>query len=408
LLPRCPSPFINEAKYIRVDIYSSPNSAGDPDGILSLLTMRKIIFRKNLGIATLASLIIFSSPVAAQNHIVSKSGMDLERLARIPAQMKSFVNQGAMAGAVTLIARRGEVVSLEAVGYQDLERKKAMRADTIFDVRSVTKPVTAIGIMILMQEGKLSLNEPIDKYLPAFRAASETQDSSNRITILHLLTHTAGMPLNRPPEIEDITIKRDRTLAEVVTILSRQAPEFKPGTQFRYYSGGFAILGRIIEVISGKPFEQFIKERIFDPLGMKDSSFFVPAEKQNRVASIYRLQDGKLNRWEEVETYARNAKYPAPEFGMYSTARDLASLCQMMLNGGDFKGKRILSRMSVETMTQNHTVNIKSAVTQSPAYQGLGWGLSGDPMDAFPLLRQGALGTTGPLALSFGSTRKKN
>ena len=193
-----------------------------------------------------------------------------------------------------MIARRGQVVSLEAVGYQDLERKKPMRADTIFDVRSVTKPVTAIGIMVLMEEGKLSLNEPIEKYLPEFKAARETQDSSNRITILHLLTHTAGMPLNRPPEIEDITIKRDRTLADVVTILSRQAPEFKPGSQFRYYSGGFAILGRIIEVVSGKPFEQFIKERIFEPLGMKDSFFFVPAEKQNRVASIYRLQDGKL------------------------------------------------------------------------------------------------------------------
>jgi CubicO group peptidase (beta-lactamase class C family) len=344
---------------------------------------------------TLASLIIFSSPVAAQNPKVSKSGMNAERLARIPVQMKSFVKQGAMAGAVTLIARHGEVVSLEAVGYQDLESKKPMRADTIFDIRSVTKPVTAIGIMVLMEEGKLTLNEPIEKYLPEFRATGKAQDSPNRITILHLLTQTAGMPLNRPVEIEDITVKRDRTLADVVTILSKQEPEFAPGTQFRYYSGGFAILGRIIEVVSGKPFEQFIKERIFDPLGMKDSFFFVPAEKQNRVASIYRLLDGKLNRWEEIEAYARKAKYPGPEFGMYSTAPDLASLCQMMLNGGSFKGKRILSRMSVETMTQNHTLNIKSAITQRPAYQGLGWGLNGDPMDDFPLTSTGSFGHNG-------------
>jgi CubicO group peptidase (beta-lactamase class C family) len=249
--------------------------------------------------------------------------------------------------------------------------------------------------MILMEEGKLTLNEPIEKYLPEFRATGKRQASPTRITILHLLTHTAGMPLNRPLEIEDITIKRDRTLADVVAILSKQEPEFEPGAQFRYYSGGFAILGRIIEVVSGKPFEQFIKERIFDPLGMKDSFFFVPAQKQNRVASIYRLQDGKLNRWEEIEAYARNAKYPGPEFGMYSTAPDLASLCQMMLNGGSFKGKRILSRVSVETMTQNHTLNIKSAITQRPAYQGLGWGLSGDPMDDFPLTWTGSYGHNG-------------
>jgi CubicO group peptidase (beta-lactamase class C family) len=357
--------------------------------------MRRMIFWKNLSISTLASLIIFSSPVAAQNQNISTSGMDQERLARIPIQLKSFVKQGVMAGAVTLIARRGKVVSLEAIGYQNLESKKPMRADTIFDIRSVTKPVTAIAIMILMEEGKLTLNEPIEKYLPEFRATGKTQDARKRITILHLLTHTAGMPLNRPTEIEDITIKRDRTLADVVTILSRQGPEFEPGSQFRYYSGGFAILGRIIEVVSGKPFEQFIKERIFDPLGMKDSSFFVPPAKQNRVASLYRLQDGKLNRWEEVEAYARHAKYPGPEFGMYSTAPDLASLCQMMLNGGSFEGKRILSPMSVETMTQNHTPNIKSATTHGPAYQGLGWGLSGDPMDAFPLTSTGSFGHNG-------------
>jgi CubicO group peptidase (beta-lactamase class C family) len=357
--------------------------------------MRRITFWKNLSIATVISLLMLSPQVAAQKKNVSRSGMDSERLARIPVRMESFVKQGAMAGAVTLIARRGKVVSLAAVGYQDLESKKPMRVDTIFDIRSVTKPITAIGIMILMEEGKLTLNEPIEKYLPEFRTTGKTQGSSNRITILHLLTHTAGMPLNRPLEIEDITIKRDRTLADVVAILSKQEPEFEPGTQFRYYSGGFAILGRIIEVVSGKAFEQFINERIFDPLGMKDSFFFIPAEKQNRVASIYRLQDGKLNRWEEIEAYARNAKYSAPDFGMYSTAPDLASLCEMMLNGGSFKGKRILSRMSVETMTQNHTLNMKSAITQRPAYQGLGWGLSGDPMDDFPLTSTGSYGHNG-------------
>ena len=361
--------------------------------------MRRTTFRKNPCASALASLIIFLSPAVAQNQDVSKSGLNPERLARIPPRMQTFVQQGTIVGAVTLIARRGEVVSFQAIGYQNLESKRPMRRDTIFDVRSVTKPVTAIGIMILMEEGKLALNDPVEKYLPDFRITRKTQGPPNPITIHHLLTHTAGMPFNRPSEIEDITIRRDRTLSDVVAILSKQEPEFEPGTQFRYYTGGFAILGRIIEVVSGKPYEQFIKERIFDPLGMKDSFFFVPAEKQNRVASIYRSQDGKLSRWKEIEAYSMSAKYPGPEFGMYSTASDLASLCQMMLDGGIFKGRRILSKMSVEEMTKNHTLDIKSALTQRPAYQGLGWALSGDPMSDFPLTSAGSYGHNG----AFGS-----
>jgi CubicO group peptidase (beta-lactamase class C family) len=250
--------------------------------------------------------------------------------------------------------------------------------------------------MMLMEDGKLTLNDPVAKFIPDFkRTASKPELSPDQITIRHLLTHTAGLPFQRLPEIEDITIKRDRTLADVVTFLAKQEPEWEPGTRFRYSSGGFAILGRIIEVVSGKPFEQFVDERIFKPLGMKDSFFFIPREKENRVASIYRVQDGKLNKWDELEAYARKAKYPAPEFGMYSTASDLAALCQMMLDGGTFKGRRILSRLSVAEMTKNQTLNIPNANTQKPAYQGLGWGLNGDPMNDFPLTTPGSFGHNG-------------
>lgn len=357
--------------------------------------MPRIVFRKKLGAGLLASLIVLSPAAAAQTRRASKSGMDPGRLARIPERIKSFVRQGAIAGAVTLIARRGAVVSLEAFGYRDLESRRPMRADTIFDIRSVTKPVTAIGIMILMEEGKLALNDPVEKYLPEFAAARKTGGSPHPITIHHLLTHTSGLPPNRPPEIEEITIRRDRTLSEVVALLSKQGPEFEPGSRFRYSSGGFAILGRIIEVVSGRPFERFIEERVFVPLGMRDSFFFIPAGKRDRVASVYRVRDGRLSRWGELEDYALRAKYPGPEFGMYSTASDLASLCQMMLDGGTFKGRRILSRLSVAMMTENHTLNIKSAATQRPAYQGLGWGLSGDPMSDFPLTSPGSFGHNG-------------
>jgi len=364
--------------------------------------MPKTTFSKKLCAGILSTLLLFLSPAIAQKHNASKTRMDSERLARIPDRMKSFVEQGAIAGAVILIAKGGQVVSLKAVGFQDLESKKPMRTDTIFDIRSLTKPVTAIGIVILMEEGRLALSDPVEKYLPEFKAATPPKEGQRSpITIRHLLTHTTGMPFNRPLEIENITIKRDRSLADVVAILSKQEPEFEPGTQYRYYSAGFAILGRIIEVVSGEPYEQFIKQRIFDPLGMKDSFFFIPAEKQSRVASIYRLHNGKLNKWEEIMAYRQNAKYPGPEFGMYSTASDLASLCQMMLNGGTLKDKRILSAMSVKAMTEKQTTDIKSAITQRMAYQGLGWGLSGDPMNDFPLTSPGSFGHNGAFGTIF-------
>ncbi len=329
--------------------------------------------------------------VSATAPIVANAQMDAERLKMIPARMNSFVQQGTMAGAVTLVARRGEVVSLDAVGFQDFESKKPMRTDTIFDTRSVTKVVTAVGVMILMEEGRLALSDPVEKYLPEFKARGQF----GPIRIRHLLTHTAGLPLYRLPESEEIAIRRNRTLADYVAFLSKQEPEYEPGTQFRYMSGGFAILGRVIEVVSGKPYEQFIRERIFEPLGMKDSFFFIPPEKRDRVAAIYRLRDGRLERWAEIEAFNQRAVYPGPEFAMFSTASDLLAFCRMMLGGGTYKGRRILSRMSVEVMTQNQTLYVKSAVTQRPVHQGFGWGLYGDPLFDFPLTSPGSFGHNG-------------
>lgn len=344
-----------------------------------------------------ATLLIALVPAMSRSQQVSKRGLDAQRLSQIGTRMRALVNEGAIVGAVTLVARQGKVFHLEAVGFQDLESRKPMRTNTIFDVRSVTKVVTAIGVMILVEEGKLALNDRIENYLPEFKTASDKSDGP--ITIHHLLTHTAGLPFSRPTEIEDITIKRDRTLTEVMALLAKQEPEFAPGTQFRYASSGFAILGRIIEVVSGKSYEQFIKEQVFDPLGMRDSFFFIPAEKRERVAAVYRRQNGKLEKWNEIEEYTKRAKYSAPEFGMYSTAEDLAALCQLMLDGGTFKGRRVLSRLSVVAMTSNHTMNIRSAITQRLANQGLGWGLSGDPLSDFPLTTPGSYGHNG----AFGS-----
>jgi CubicO group peptidase (beta-lactamase class C family) len=196
-------------------------------------------------------------------------------------------------------------------------------------------------------------------------------------------------------------VKRNQTLAEYVSFLSKQTPEYEPGTKHRYSSGGFAILGRIIEVVSGMAFDRFIAERVFVPLGMKDSSFFYPLAKQSRVASIYRMQNGRLSKWEELMGYSRKAVYPGPEFGMYSTAADLAALSQMMLNGGVYKGRRILSRSSVQLMAANQTLGIASAVTGREVVQGLSWGLFGDPLNDFPLTTRGSFGHNGAFGTIF-------
>ncbi len=340
---------------------------------------------------------------------ISKAGMDPERLARIPARMKEFVDRGTIAGAVTLVDRHGVVVSLEAVGYLDLETRTPMRTDSIFQIRSMTKSITAVGIMILLEEGRLLLSDPVEKYLPEFRdqlvvdkregdKVLTTKKPSRPITIMDLLTHTSGMPGDRmlPAEInEHVYVKRDKLLAEIVPLLAQQPLQFEPGTKWDYSDPGFTVLGRIIEVVSGQAYQDFVQQRIFRPLGMKDSFYFVPPEKRDRVAPIYKLENGKLQK-EDMDQYLKPAKYASPDggIGVFSTALDMAAFYQMMLNGGTYHGARILSRASIEAMTAVHTGDL---VPERWWGYGLGWEVSRErpSSGAFALFSIGAYGHPG-------------
>lgn len=319
----------------------------------------------------------------------STAGMDLERLARIPAWLHSLVQEGRIPGAVTLVARHGAVASLEAVGYQDLETMRPMRTDTIFQIASMTKPVTAAAIMILLEEGRLHLTEPVKKYLPEFTGmlVSERREGdkerlfrppSRAVTIYDLLTHTSGMRENmllEPRPLDADTILQ-LTLAEHVAFAAQLPLEFEPDTQFQYSDEGFNTLGRIIEVVSGQPYEQFVDETIFRPLGMKDSFFFVPPDKRDRIATWYRLEEGKLKVYERRMRRLRpERKNPVPAAGMKSTASDLFAFYQMMLNGGAYNGRRILSQASVEEMTRVHASGMHRSL---PASYGLGWFVRGE------------------------------
>ncbi len=349
-----------------------------------------------------------------QVALAAAAGVDPERLAKISARMQAFVDQGTIAGAVMLLARHGVVVMLEAVGYQDLESKTPMRTDTIFQTRSMMKSVTAVGIMILLEEGLLTLSDPVEKHLPEFRGQLmiETRDGdqvlttkkpSRLIAIRDLLTHTSGMlgePYREPFKswIQEFWKKRDKTVAEVVPIFAQQPLEFEPGTKFLYSDPGFSVAGRIIEVASGQAYRDFVEQRILRPLGMKDSFYIVPPEKYHRIASVYVLEDGKLKKSSSPDR--TGWKYVGGAGGWFSTASDIFAFYQMVLSGGSDNGVRILSRASVELMTAVHTGDLEAAgwiFPQPGVGYGLGWRVVREPVGTLGLQSIGSYGHGGYL-----------
>jgi CubicO group peptidase (beta-lactamase class C family) len=373
---------------------------------------------KTFSVFLLASIGLF----AAGPRDTPKSGLDPDRLVKIPVRMKAFVDKGTIAGCVTLVARHGSIASLEAVGYTDLDHKKPMRTDAIFQIHSMTKPVTATGIMLLMEEGKLALTDPVEKHLPEFRGMwlIESQEAGKTralrrparpITIRDVLTHTSGMSLNPPPGIGELHGALHKTLAEAVSFFSQQPLEFEPGSKWQYSNTGLATAGRIIEVLSGMPYEKFLEARIFQPLGMKDSYIYPPPEKYDRIPSAYLLKDGKPEKYfsdplgEGAMKYRKGAKYPLPEGGIYTTASDIAAFYQMMLSGGTYNGVRLLSRATVDVMTAIHTGDLR---TNGPGMgYGLGWAVVRDGAGAQPLTPVGTFGHGGRYG-TYGFVDPKN
>lgn len=289
------------------------------------------------------------------------AGMSAERLAQIPVRMKEFVDAGKTAGVITLVARHGHVAAFDAVGYQDLESKTPMRTDTICRLASVTKPVTCAGVMVLVDEGRLSLIDPVERYLPEFKGLKvnpcgtragyncEAVAATRPINIIDLMTHTSGLPGSVSRETPPTT------LAERVSAIAHATLLFQPGTAWNYSNIGIAALGRVIEVITGEPYDRFLAERIFQPLEMHDTFFFVPADKAKRVASVYTYEASGLKR-DPIPA----AHYPAPEGGLFSTAADMARFHQMLLNKGTLNGRRVLSAAAVEAMTTSWTGDMKA------------------------------------------------
>jgi CubicO group peptidase (beta-lactamase class C family) len=339
--------------------------------------------------------VALSSAIAQSNS--KAAGVDQDILAKIPQRMKSFVDRETVAGAVTLVAQGSEIVEFDATGMADVEAGHAMQKDTIFQIMSMTKPVTAIGIMMLAEEGKLALRDPVELYLPEFKGvkvrttvgpdAVRAGVPNHAITIRDLLTHTAGIQdYPGPPTIPDYAQTMSVPLDEVVRQLAKQPLLFQPGTQWSYSSPGIEILGRIIEVCSGEKYVDFITKHILQPLGMKDSFFFPPPDKISRIAMVYAQKDGKLVRSPasilggDPAKYRQGAVFPAPGWGLYSTAEDLLHLYRMMLNDGVYEGHRYLSPFSVHVMTEPQTTGIQPVGWMRGSDYGLAWEIVTDPL----------------------------
>jgi CubicO group peptidase (beta-lactamase class C family) len=349
--------------------------------------------------------------LAADHPGHAASGMNGVVLSQIPQRMKHFVDEQTVAGAVTLVAHGDKVAEFQATGMADIEQNRPMQKDTIFQIMSMTKPVTAIGIMMLAEEGKLGLRDPVEKYLPEFHDqhvatnvgpdAERLRKPDHPITIRDLMTHTAGIPDPAPAAIHDYPQLMNVPLAEVVRHLAKEPLLFQPGTQWSYSSPGIEILGRIIEVCSGEKYEDFIAERILRPLGMKDSFFYPPADKVDRIAMVYAKKDGKLVPAPptilagDPAKHRQGAVFPAPGWGLYSTAEDLLHVYRMMLNNGVYEGHRYLSPFSVHLMTEPHTRGIHPVGWMRGADYGLAWEVVTDPLGELEGHAEGTYGHGG-------------
>ena len=329
-------------------------------------------------------------------------GLSSERLQRIHEMVMRHVEARDISGAVTMVARRGRVVHFEAHGLMDIEAKKPMTKDALFRLASSSKPITAAAILMLMEEGKLKLTDPVAKYIPEFknskvaletvRGAVPMSDqgpagdryylvpANHEITIIDLLTHTSGLATGGIANADFQSLLKSRkptdTLADFIPRLGALPLDFQPGTQWRYSGlAGFDTLGRIVEIASGLTFDQFLRQRLFEPLAMNNSWFNIPEKDAARVANIYRKTPNGLEKGAQLAI--GTPAYFSGAGGLTCTAEDYLQFAQMLANGGQLNGKRILSPWTVDTMLSNNVGDLFNGQIGRPP-KGVGFGLGGE------------------------------
>ncbi|MFT5471110.1 MAG: CubicO group peptidase (beta-lactamase class C family) [Verrucomicrobiales bacterium] len=299
--------------------------------------------------------------------------------------VQAYVDRHAVAGAVMLVADKDGVVSIETAGFADVDAKKAMPKDALFWIASQSKPMTATAVMMLVDEKRIALDDPVEKYLPEFKAQMMIAEKDDEKTVLHrpahpitireVLSHMSGLPFKSA--IEEPTLD-GLPLAAAVRSYAMTPLQWEPGTKYQYSNAGINTTARIIEVVSGMAYEDFMQTRLFDPLGMVDTTFWPNEEQLTRLAKSYRPNEAKDNL---VETPVgqliyplndRNSRFPMPAGGLFSTATDTATFCRMLLNGGELDSKRYISGEALKELSSRQTPD---SVPQS---YGLGFSVGGD------------------------------
>ncbi len=350
-----------------------------------------------MALACAAPLFSASVPSGAPESV----GVSSERLQRIHEAIVRHVEAGSISGAVTLVARRGRVVHFEAHGLMDLETKRPMAKDAVFRLASMSKPVTAVAGLTLIEEGRIRFTDPVSKYIPEYKEMKVavampgpprvapagvgrggavpqfyTIPATREITVFDLLTHTSGLasgPVSSSESNRLAPRKPDDTLADYIPRIAAAPLEFQPGSQWAYSGlAGPDVLCRIIEIVSGQTIDQFLKARIFGPLEMKDTSFWPSESAQQRLVTLYQRSPNGLQKAANQQALLSKT-YFSGAAGLTSTAEDYLQFAQMLVNGGVLNGKRILSPKTVELMASNHVGDMFNGKLGRPA-RGMGFG----------------------------------
>ena len=309
-------------------------------------------------------------------------------IAAIDAALQTFVDEGKIAGAVTLVGHQGKVVHLSSVGHANIESEKPMRPFSMFSIASMTKPITATALMILQDEGKLNVEDKVSEYIPSFANVKLKHGDlpQREITIRDCLTHTAGL---------DGSQIFNSSLKDAVDELARRPLAFQPGTKWKY-SPGLNVAGRVVEIVSQQALQDFVQQRIFEPLDMKNTTFFPDNKQVRRIATIYKPSEDKQSLVPADNHIAdpKTVEAPNPSGGLFSTARDLFHFYQMVLNNGRFRQKRILTKEAVAQMTSPNTGNLETGFTPGNCW-GLGWCIVREPQGVTEMLSAGTFGHGG-------------
>ena len=384
-----------------------------------------------MAFVALLALLLPDSPALADNGSALPTaspesvGMSSERLERIGAVMQRYIDDDLVPGTVTVVARKGKIVHLEARGYRDVENQQPMTTDTIFRIASMTKPIASVALMMLHEQGHFQLNDPISKWLPEFSEmqvaiASEGErvgtpyrlvPAVRPITVRHVLTHTAGFANSYRGLTQGAYLKisgkqsPDETSADFVRRLAALPLNFQPGDKWEY-SRATCVVGRLVEEMSGLTLDEFIQQNICEPLGMTDTLFYLPESKLDRFSAQYTPdENGKIKLVDAPTVDSRFVKEPHVYFmgsgGLMSTISDYLRFHQMMLNGGELDGVRILGRKTVELMTSNHTGDLEIWLRGSGAGFGLGYSVLTDMGEAASTSSVGTFGWGGAYCTYF-------